>query len=264
MDLVHSKNGAAFIFCFIVLISLTVIALAFITMIHYEMKSAQAGMHNMQAFYLAEAGLARARWALTAEGEAVGWSEADISLGEGTYSVTTTDNGDGTYTISSEGYVPDDTNPKAKRLVEERNIQVGAGDGTNLSLAASASASSVQGVNTADKAIDGNGASKWKSSVNNGSWLKLDFGSGTTVDKIIYDGSKIDSFTLQYSNDDAVYQPVTNASESPSGTVTFDSILAQYLRFNVNGNKPEVNELESYDSSSGSLTLGQGNFITSW
>ncbi|MFC1699278.1 discoidin domain-containing protein [Candidatus Omnitrophota bacterium] len=259
------QRAAALILTFMILVSLTSLTLAFLTLSKDEFKSAGAELSNMQAFYIAEAGRAKARWALTTGEEALGWGEADTSLGAGTYTVTTTDNGDGTCTITSSGYVPDDTNPIAQRQVIERDITVSTDSGPNLSLAAAASASSAQGSFTADKSNDEDSGSKWKSNVSNGSWLKHNFGSSSTFDKVVVDdGTKIDSYTIQYSTDDVVYNAVTGLSESPAWTFAFNSVAAQYLRFNVNGNKPEVNELETYNTVSGSTSLGQGQFLSSW
>ncbi|PIQ89081.1 MAG: hypothetical protein COV72_04620, partial [Candidatus Omnitrophica bacterium CG11_big_fil_rev_8_21_14_0_20_42_13] len=119
---VKNKKGAILIFVFAVLVVLVLIALAFSTMISDEIKTAHAGLLNMQVFYIAEAGRAKARWELTGGGEAAGYGESDISFGEGTYTFTTLDNGDGTYTITSDGYIPDDTNPIVKRRLTESNI----------------------------------------------------------------------------------------------------------------------------------------------
>jgi len=47
--------------------------------------------------------------------------------------------------------------------------------------------------------------------------------------------------------------------ESPAWTFTFDSVSARYVKLEVYGNKPEVNELETY----GGAGLGQGKFGTS-
>ncbi|MBN3039106.1 MAG: discoidin domain-containing protein [Candidatus Omnitrophica bacterium] len=264
------RTGAALIFVFITLISLTVVVLAFVTMVHYEIRSSAAGLRNMQAFYIAEAGIAKARWALTIGQEPVGWGEEDEPFGEGpyegTYTVTTVDNGDGTYTIESEGYIPDDNDPIAKRKAVQRNIQVSAGgDGPNLSLTAVASASSAQGGNTANKSNDGLSNTKWKSNISNGSWLKHDFASQIDFDKIVFDGNQIASYQIQYSTDNVAYQPVSNPVESPGGAVSFDSVTARYLKLNVNGNRPEVNELEAYDTGSApGVSLGLGKFVTFW
>ena len=258
----HHK-GAALIYTFVILVTLTVIALAFVAMVIYETRSTSASFLNMQAFYIAEAGRARARWALTTDGQEVGWSESDISFGNGTYTVTTSDNGDDTYDIVSSGYIPDDTDPIAQRRVEERDVPYTSGESENYSLGATATASSHQGSATPDKSNDGVSTTKWKSSVNNGSWLKHDFGSSATFDKIVYDGT-MDSYAVMYSTDDVVYNAVTGASESPAGTVTFDEVSARYLRLDVNGNRPEMNELETYDVGAGEPTLGQGEFVTIW
>ncbi len=264
ISVLKNKRAVALVFTFMLLAALTSVAVAFFAMTSDEIRSTGAGLNDIKAFYIAEAGRARARWALTTGGESVGWGEPDISFGNGTYTVTTVDNGDSTYTITSEGYIPDDTAPIAKRRVIERDIPVST-DSTNLSLAATASASSEQGGSTADNANDGDSGSKWKSSVNNGSWLKMDFASSTTFDRIVYDGSKIDSYTIEYSDDDSSWSGVSGAVEAPAGTVNFDSSSARYLRFSVNGNRPEVNEFESYDIAGGEdTTLGQGTFVTSW
>ena len=265
ISLKAKRRGSALIITFIIMISIISLALGLLTMTRAEIKSATAGLHNLQAYYIAEAGLAKARWALTEDGQSLGWGESDASFGEGTYTVTTTDNGDGTCTIVSEGYTPDDTNPKARRRVEERDVLVSSGGGSNLSIGATATASAVQGSFVAANSNDGDSGTKWKSSVNNGSWLKLNFGSSTTFDRIVIDdGTKIDSETIEYSTDDVGYSAVTGLAEAPTWTFTFDPVSAQYLRLNVNGNRPEVNELETYDTSTGSTTLGQGDFLTAW
>jgi hypothetical protein len=264
MYVFKNKKGAALIFIFVLLVSLTLVVLAFVTMVNYEVRSTGAGFTNMKAFYIAEAGRAKARWALTTGEEELGWGEADVSFGSGTYTVTTTDNGDDTCTITSEGYIPDDTNPIAQRRVIERDVPVT----TNLSLAATASASSAQGSNPASDAIDGSTSSKWAASDKDDAWLKLDYGSSITFNRVVVNGQKnIDSVTIEYSDDDSDYDGVTSLVESPTWTFTFDSVSARYMRLSmgVDANKrAEVDELESYDTTAGSIILGQGEFVSSW
>ena len=257
----REEKGVILILTFIILVTLTVIVLAFASMISDEIGSTGVGLMNMKTFYIAEAGLAKARWELTAGRETAGFGEEDISFGAGTYTFTTTDNGDNTITIISEGYIPDDINPVARRRVSEKNIPITF---TNLSLSATASASSVQGPNMADRAIDGDSGTSWKSNVKNGSWLKLDFSSSITFDRITFDGTKIDTYAIMYSGDDIVYQAVTNPVESPAGTITFDPVSARYFRFDVNGNRPGINELETFNVAGSEPALGQGKFVTSW
>ncbi len=258
------KKGAILIIVFIMLVGLSGVALAFLTLTGDEIKASGTGLWNMQALYIAQAGLAKARWALTEAEETVGWGESGVAFGEGTYTVTTVDNGDSTYTITSEGYVPNGTNPLAKRRVIEKNIPVTPASENNLSSGATVSASSEQGINTVDKAIDGQSKTRWRSNVSNGSWLKLDFAGPTVFNWIVYTGSSIDLYTLEYSDDDSVYSAVTNAVESPAGTVSFDSVTARYIRFSVNGNRPAVNEFETYNGAAVGVSLDRGKFSTSW
>jgi len=262
MPCIRKEKGAILLFVFVILVGLTGIVIAVLAIASYEIKSASTGLLNMQAFYIAEAGWAKARWALTTEEEAVGWSETDEAFGKGTYTVTTTDNGDYTYTIVSEGYIPDDTTPIARRRVTEENIPIGG----NLSLSATTSASSEQGTNVASNANDGSTATKWRSDVRNGSWLKLDFGSEKSINMVIIVGaSKISSFSIQYSYNDVAWNNVDNPVEAPAWTVTFDALdpAARYLRINVNGNRPEMGEFQSFGGGSG-VVLGQGAYATSW
>jgi len=259
-----NRRGAVLIFVFVILVGLSGIVFAFLTMVSGEIKSAGAGLLNTQAFYIAEAGLAKARWALTDGGETIGWGEPDTAFGEGTYTVTTTDNGDTTYTITSDGYIPDDINTLAKRRVMEENILASPASGNNISEKAVASASSVQGSNTADRSNDGDTGTRWRSNIKNGSWLRHDFGSSTTFNKIVFIESQIDSYTIGYSDNGSSYNAVTGALESPAGTVTFDSVTARYLRLSVNGNRPSVYELETYNTAGTGVSLGQGEYSTAW
>ncbi len=124
MDKLRSKRGVALLSAFIVMVTLSTMTLAFLSMVKDDIKRNGSEQADLQANYIAKAGLAKARWALTTSGQAVGWGETDTAFGTGTYTVTTTDNGDSTYTIISEGYIPNDTNPVAQRRVEERNVPV--------------------------------------------------------------------------------------------------------------------------------------------
>lgn len=262
------KKGAALILVFVILIGLSGVLFAFLATVSNEMKSASATLRNTQAFYIAEAGLAKARWALTTGEEDVGWGETNndpFGTGEGTYIVTTEYSDSPTnehVTIASEGYFPSSADYVARRAVVESAIPVSFG-GTNLSLAATASASSSQGGNTPDKATDGQSNTRWRSNVSNGSWLKLDFGSATTFDKIVVSGTKIDSYAIEYSDNDSSYNAVTSLVEDPAWTFTFDSVEARYLRFSVSGNRPEINELETYNTAA-PAGLEKGEFSTSW
>ena len=270
---INRERGAALILTFIIFITLSAIAFAFLTMINYEIRSVGTALRNMQVFYIAEAGRAKARWALTVGEQTVPWSESDTELGHGTFTVSATNDdppGDGTVTtITSSGYIPGDDNPIAQRQVVEADISIGSGELTNLSLDADISASSQKlPQNRDDYANDGNDNTKWKADDKNDAWLKLDFGSSITFDRVIYTGSNINSCGIWYSDSpDSGYTLAATAIGS-SGTVNFDSVEARYLRFDMEVDATrtaDVNELESYDSNEEvSATLGQGEFSTSW
>jgi len=261
-----NKRGVVLLFVFVIMVGLSGVALAFLTMTSDEVKSSGAGLWDTQAYYIAEAGLAKARWALTTGGQDENWSETDEAFGEGTYTVSIIDdNDDGTsYTVTSEGYVPNDTDPLANRRVVESNMPVT--DGINLSLEASITASSEKlPSGPKENANDGDPDSTWKSGSKGGAWLKLDFGSSKTFNQVKYTGSNVNSVTIEYSDNDAGYTEVANAIEDPVGTVNFDSASARYLRFtmDVDGNRTaEIDELETYDGAS--VGLDQGLFTTSW
>lgn len=261
----ENKRGAALIILtFVIMVGLSGVLAAYSSMVTNEIRSSHLGLRNIQAFYIAEAGRAKARWALTAGEQTLPWSESGTELGNGTFIASATNDGSVT-TITSAGYIPNDTNPIAQRQVVEKNISFGV-ELTNLSLAAAISASSEKlPQNPATNANDGDSGSEWKADSKDDAWLKLDYGSSITVDRVIYTGNNINSVTIKYSNDDL---PVTNAVESPAGTINFDSVSTQYLSLNMDVDEHStagVYEFESYNSAEDvSATLGQGEFSTSW
>lgn len=256
------QSGAISIFAFVVMLALVAITVAVLYMISIWTKSSGLNLASGQAFWLAEAGRAKARWALTLGGESVGWATSDVPLGGGTYSVTSFYNGSNC-AIISDGYIPDDIKPVARSRVVESNIPFSSA-GTNLSLSATASASSESKDHPAKDAIDESSHSKWMAKDKDDAWLKLDFGSLTTFNKIVYDGKNINSCMIYYSNNDSSYIEVSNAVESHAGTVNFDSVTARYLRFNMDVDskqQAELNEIETYNSAIG---LGRVIFSTLW
>ncbi len=272
------ERGAALIAAFVVLVGLTIIALAFVTMVSDDIKNAGAALIDAKAYYVAEAGLAKARWALTTGGQSVGWGESDISFGAGTYTVTTTNNGDGTSTVVAEGYLPNDTNPLAQRRVEERNIPVTTSGLTNLSLTATASASSYKGADTPDRANDGSSSTKWRAdgnpSAGSPQWLAMDLGSAAAFDRVAFDepsGNKITAYQIQYSSNGSIWSAVSDAVETINGRVTtvdFDAVTVRYQRIYITAStrrNPAIAEYETYNSNeTQSIILGQGKFVTSW
>ena len=118
---VKGQRGSVLIFTFVVMITLAAIAAAFLYMISIRTKSSGLHLASGQAFWLAEAGRAKARWALTTDKRSPGWATSDVPLGEGTYSVTSFYNGSNC-SIISDGYIPDDINPVARSRIVESNI----------------------------------------------------------------------------------------------------------------------------------------------
>lgn len=267
-QMIKREKGAILIMVFVVMVALSGVAFAFLTMISQETKSAGTGLLNMQAFYIAEAGRAKARWALTTDGQTAGvWGESDTSLGEGTYNVTTVDNGDGTITITSDGYIPDDTSPLIMRRVLEKDITTVSGSSNNLALDAIASDSSTFGGNVAANANDDNSSTRWRSGVNGNSQLQLDFGSATEFDKVVFDERQFSSYAVQYSSNASTWNSVTGATTTVAGnvtTVTFDGVTVRYVRLDINGNRPSVYEFETYLTTATGIGLERGEFATSW
>lgn len=231
---------------------------------------------DKQAFYIAEAGWQRARQAINAGTWSAATSPGNTyteSFGAGEYRVTLVDNSDSTYTITSEGYVPNQTATVAKRKIVETAVPVTTGSGNNLSLSATASASSSNGSNTPEKANDGSTSTRWESGTNgSGSWLAMDYGSATTLDKIVVqEHNFIDGLTIKYSDNGSSWTAVSGLSvtESPAKTWTATFTAASHRYFqseltSVPSNKAAaIKEMESYNTAA-SPTLGTGDFTTQW
>jgi hypothetical protein len=263
-----TRKGIVLILTFIVLVILTIIVFAFLSMMSYEMKSVGAQTRDIKAFYIAEAGRAKARWALLVDEQPLPWTEEDTALGAGTFTVTAADDlGDGSATtITSSGYIPNDTNPIARRQVVEADIVVGSGALTNFSSGADISASSEKlPSNSKENAIDGDSGTSWKSNSKDDAWLQLDFGSSQTFNRVVYSGSNINSVTIEYSSNGSDWTTAGTGSSSP---VNFTSVDGQYLKFTMSvdiSKTAEVNEMETYNSDEEvDPTLGNGKFSTSW
>jgi len=235
--------------------------------------SGKSQLHDAQAFYIAEAGLQRARQQLVAEVWSAGNSYTE-SFGAGEYEVTIVDNGDSTYTVTSNAYIPDSTNTIAQRQAVASSIPVTTGSG-NLSLSATASASSSQGSFTPAKANDADTGTFWRAQTQgNGQWLAMDHGSATTVDQILVkEEDKIDGVNIQSSSDGSSWTTVSGLSvtESPAKTWTadFTATSARYFRgvftASASNQRVSVQEFESYDTSVSGVSLdGEGTFTTAW
>lgn len=256
---------------FLLMLVLVEMAVAVGLLSYNAQTGGKSRLMDQQALYLAEAGLQKARQRLVSGGQAVGWGESDVAFGAGTYTVTTTDNGNGTYTLTAQGYVPNRTTPAAQRELTERNIVVTTSNGTNLSLTATASASSSRGGDTPDRAKDGDLGTIWRSDTNgSGSWLEMDYGSSTSLSKIIIqEDNNIDGLTIEWSDNNSSWTVASGLTvvESPSKTwtATFTATSHRYFRSrftDVPADSPaRVKEMESYNAS---VSLGTGTYSTQW
>ena len=281
----EAERGAALLLTFIMMLVLAGLALAVATFAQHSLKIGTSQLQDKQAVYIAEAGLERARQALTANT----WTSAPSpgnayteSFGAGEYRVTIVDNGNCDYgssscqyDITSEGYVPSQAHPVAKRQVTANDIDVTLSN-TNLSLSATASASSEQASHPATDAKDGSNGSFWRANTQgSGQWLRMDLGSATTLNRIVIDeNSNITGVTLESSSDGSSWSALsglTGDGNNADSTWTFDftATSARYFRATFTASsgssRVSVEEFQSYNTSNAAVSLtNDGEFGTSW
>ena len=250
-----------------------------------SMRIGTVQLQDKQAFYIAEAGLQRARQALSANT----WLSApspgntyEESFGAGEYSVTIIDNDDCDYgssscqyDITSSGYVPNNTTPVAQRQVVANEIDVTLSN-TNLSLAATATASSTNGTHAASDAKDDDNGTYWQAGTKgSGEWLKMDLGSATNVNRVVLDeNANITGVDLEYSTDGSSWTDVPDLAgdgdnSDRTWTFTFTATSARYFRVVLtssgSGSRVSVEEFKSYDTEDATVTLDtNGDFGTAW
>lgn len=266
-------RGAVLLLTFLIMLVLAGLALAAGVFSQNSLLTGKSQLLDKQAFYIAEAGWQRGRQAFMAGTWTAAASPGNTyteSFGAGEYRVTLVDNGNSTYTFTSEGYVPNQTVTVAKRKVVETAVPLSF---SNLSLTATASASSSQGSFTPNQANDGSLTTKWQAGTNgSGSWLAMDYGSATTLDKIVIrEDDNIDGLTIEQSDDSSTWTVVSGLSvvESPAKTwtATFTATSHRYFRARFtsvpSNKKASVNEMESYNTT-GPQALGAGALTTQW
>jgi Tfp pilus assembly protein PilX len=269
-----SRRGAALIGTFILLLVLSGLALAVGTFSTNSVAVGRTQLMDKQAYYIAEAGWQRARQQLVAGNWSAAASPGNTyteSFGAGEYRVTIVDNGSNSYTITSQAYVPNQTNTIARRQLAESNLSVTMSDGTNQSLTATASASSSDSSHPPSNANDGSTSTRWKAGSNGNAWLAMDLGSAKTLTKVVVQEKKeIDGVSIEYSDNGTSWTTISGQSviESPSKTwtATFSATSHRYFRASLTASasnkKPEVDEMECYNSSVSAL--GQGEATTQW
>ena len=255
---------------FLIVIIITAIAAGVGLFAHNSLLTGKTQLLDKQAFYIAEAGRERARQALVA-GTWSGGNTYTESFGAGEYKVTIS--GSSPYTITSEGYVPNQTATVASRQA----VESGVTSFTNLSRNPNviAFASSSNGTNTPDKAKDGLTTNQWRANTNgSGSWLAMDFQVAAALNQIIIrEDANITSLTIEWSDDNSTWTVVSGLSITTTGsgnsevyTASFTAASHRYFRSRFTGvpggSKAAVKEMETYNT--GSIALGQGTFTTAW
>lgn len=276
MPVQHKKTderGFALLLTLMMVLGTVGLALAVGVYSENSLVGAKSELLDQQAVHIAEAGWQRARQALSDGTWSLATSPGNVqteSFGPGEYKVTLLDNGDNTATLTSEGYVPNQTATVSKRQVVEATASVTISS-TNLSLSATASASSSRGSNTPDKANDGATGTIWQANTKGSNeWLAMDYGAATTLIQIIVrEKNNINGLTIESSSDASVWTTVSGLTVTENGktwTADFTSTSARYFRAlftDVPSNKrAKVKELESFFSSS--ITLGKGTYTTQW
>jgi Tfp pilus assembly protein PilX len=262
----NNKGVVALISLFFVLM-LSGVGLALMSMYADEVRIVNRSWDDLRALALAEAGRARARYMLTTGAASRPWSETASPFGAGSGTYTVSAPAGSPFTITSTGYYPSNTAPRAQRVVTETDVVGGGGGGTNLSTVVGvvATASSVQGGNAANRARDNSGITFWRSNTNGNSWIRLDYGSAKTVSSVtLTNGAGLAVAVVQYSTT-GVFPgtPVSGTVGSftnSGGTQSFTQFTARYIFISIpTGNRPQIYEFQTF----GPGTLTKGTFGTS-
>lgn len=273
-----NQRGAALLLTFLMMLVLSGLALAVGINGQNSQLIARDTYTDRLAVYVSEAGWQRARQQIVAGN----WTAAaapgntyteDVTAADGAtvlgqYQVTLIDHGSSEYQITSSGYVPNTTNYTARRQIVEYEITASSSGGTNYSLTATAAASSSNASYPASNANDGNTSTRWEASSNGDAWLRMDYGSATTLNQIIVnEQSHIDDVTIEWSDDASSWTTASGLSVTESGgnwTATFTAVSHRYFRASIDApssKKPSVKEMESYSTSS---ALSAGSVATQW
>ena len=275
-----NERGAALLIA--VLFLLMLIGLATAAAIHCQTSqlTSRSQLLDKQAFYIAEAGVQRARQALEVGTWALSSTNVE-SFGAGEYSVAITDNGSCSpgasgceLTLTASAYIPSSSSYQARRQLIEDQVPATVSN-TNLSLTATASASSSSSGHAASSSKDDSLSTYWEANTaGSGEWLSMDHGSAVTLDQIVIEEeNRINGVNIQYSDDGSSWTTASGLSvvESPSKTWTcdFTATSHRYFRavFTASGgsHKVSVQEMRDYNTANATVAVdGYGNYNTSW
>lgn len=206
-----TEKGAVLLFTFIIMASLTAIAVVFLYMISIQTKSMGYDIASSKALWLAEAGLQKAIWNLMTPiangGQGEDWTTAG----------TTESLGVGSYTVA-----------------------VARWDFALAAHGSSASATSEQGTNVAANAIDGNDATYW-TSVNqptaaNPEEIIITFPYTLTLNKVRFlipsaSDHSPRNYSWEVSADGVSYTTVVNVTNNSSPDVTDTFTAASNVKY---------------------------------
>lgn len=134
---------------------------------------------------------------------------------------------------------------------------------TNLAVGKTLNASSIYSAGwEANKAGDGDWTTRWSAGSTSGQWLELDFGSNTTVNRVVIEEYKesenyakyytISEFTLQYWNGSAYVNIAKDSKIGYEKEINFPSVTTSKLRlvFTNQSFLPSIKEFEAYNIAS--------------
>jgi endoglucanase Acf2 len=136
-----------------------------------------------------------------------------------------------TTTVKAIAYLSGSTDS----AVASSTITINSSSGTNLALNKTATASSVNGTNTAALAFDSDPANtRWESAASDPQWIEVDLGASYNVNgaKLVWETAAAKAYSIQVSTDNTNWTTVYSESNGTGGTanLTFTATTARYVR----------------------------------
>nr|WP_253298329.1 S-layer homology domain-containing protein [Paenibacillus sp. MSJ-34] len=145
----------------------------------------------------------------------------------------------------------------------------------NLALGKTATASTTQGSNSAEKALDSSVYTKWQSSTNasggaDPQWFKVDLGEPASFDTAIVRWDYANyarDLTVEVSDNDADWETVytgTNSNGSAVSDIRFAPVTKRYIKLTMSGKRPAGPQIGSGGTGQGVTGLGATPASTSF
>lgn len=155
LNLKLSQHGSIFPVALIVLTSILVITIVLVSNSFTLKQSSRYSINNLEAVLLAEAGIDKAIASLNKAPDTYN-GEAEVFLGNGSYSVSITSAGQGVKQIDAFGYIPNKTSPKTSSHVSVK-ISQGVGASFNYGIQVGEGGLELGGGNIINGSIYSNG-----------------------------------------------------------------------------------------------------------